>query len=73
MLGIHDWLFPSLIFFGGAGIEESWSSAPYLLFPNFWWILEAIAYLNYTQTLDLGIKKLFHVYALQVVDNWFDL
>lgn len=30
-------------------------------------------FLNYTKTLDLGITKLFHVYALRAVDDWFDM
>lgn len=42
---------------------------PFQLSPNFWRVFGDITYLNYTQSLDLGISKLFNMYALMVVDS----
>lgn len=46
---------------------------PYHLSLNFWRVLDAIAFLNHTFLEKHGINELLHVYALWVIDDWFDL
>lgn len=57
---------PYSVILEDTGPKEDWLLA-FKLSLNFWRHLGAITYLNYTQSLDLGINKLNHVYALVVV------